>query len=122
MIKKLVFVIMFILVTLLLGSLFGIQHMNEELGITKPVPLELKESEAAGVPSEPEVISAKKEQPADPKSQLVEKRQKAEDVGRFNFFSELGTGVAEGANRISRMALTQVMTFVHEVLNGESSE
>ncbi|PAM93518.1 hypothetical protein B4N84_17505, partial [Flavobacterium sp. IR1] len=61
-------------------------------------------------------------QPVDSKSQLVEKRQKAEDVGRFNFFSELGTGVAEGANRISRMALTQVMTFVHEVLNGESSE
>ncbi|WP_100372231.1 hypothetical protein [Bacillus sp. FJAT-45037] len=119
MVKKLATVVLMILCTLLLGSLFGVQHMNEELGITTPVPLQLKatsEKQAA----QTDIGPAKDELNVLSKSELKEKRQKVEEVGKFNFFSELGSTVAEGANRLSRTALSQVMSFVHEVLNGES--
>ncbi|MDV2683065.1 hypothetical protein RYX56_01610 [Alkalihalophilus lindianensis] len=119
MIKKLALVMTLIVGTLLLGSLFGVQHMNEELGITKPVPLEIK-TDQSDDSVKPVVQSGATKTQVDAKSELIDKRQKAEDVGRFNFFSELGSNMAEGANRLSRLALSQVMAFVHEVLNGES--
>ncbi len=37
--KKLVVVVALFGLFLLLGALFGVQHMNEELGISQPEPL-----------------------------------------------------------------------------------
>lgn len=101
-------------VFLLLGALFGVQHMNEELGISQPEPLTFEQKQGES----PQLGKVKM---SGNKYELAEKRQRVEDVGRFNFFSEMGSHLAEGVNRGSRAFLSQIMSFVHNVLNGERS-
>ncbi|GAE26943.1 hypothetical protein JCM9140_3053 [Halalkalibacter wakoensis JCM 9140] len=105
--KKLVVKGSFIGIILLLGALFGVQMMNEHLGVSQPVPLQNENNEE---------VKNEIEQPK--KNELVEKRQQVEDVGRFNFFSDLGNHIAGGFNYISRAVLSQIMSFVDNVLNG----
>jgi hypothetical protein len=99
-------------ILLLLGALFGVQLMNEELGISQPIPLQVEKEEAS--PSPTRNVN---EQPMT-KNELVEKRQSVEEVGRFNFFSDLGNHIAAGLNYVSRAVLSQIMSFVDNVLNG----
>ncbi|NEU31638.1 hypothetical protein GN156_12770 [bacterium LRH843] len=108
--RKLVGMIFLVIVLFLLGSFFGVQQMNEDLGISQPVPLPLLDKEDS-VPKQNLVKN----------NELVEKRERIEEVGRFNFFSEMGSSVAEGANQAGRAFLSQIMSFVHNVLNGEKS-
>jgi hypothetical protein len=111
-------------ILLLLGALFGVQQMNEALGISQPVPLliEKKESSPEVKQSTSSKVDSKVEAGPTPKIELVEKRKTAEEVGRFNFFSDMGNYIAEGMNYVSRSLLSQVMSFVNNVLNGESEE
>ncbi|TWI56387.1 hypothetical protein [Halalkalibacter nanhaiisediminis] len=113
--KKLVVMTSFMGVLFLLGALLGVQHMNEELGISQPEPLPIEQKQEEPVQQNQ---TENQNQGAVKKDELVEKKQRVEDVGRFNFFSEMGSSLAEGANRASRAFLSQVMSFVHNVLNG----
>lgn len=98
---------LFILVTLFSGTLLGIQHMQEEMGISHPEPLTYEKEK-----------SDSKNKLRDT-NELAQKKERMEEVGNFNFFSDLGRLVGEGANEVSRTFLSQVMSFVHHVLNGE---
>jgi hypothetical protein len=94
---------------LLLGALFGVQQMNEGLGISQPEPLVVqKQQEVKTV--EPKMSN-----------ELVQKKQTVEEVGRFNFFSDMGNALADGMNYGSRAVLSQIMSFVDNVLNGEKT-
>ncbi|MCM3761531.1 hypothetical protein M3212_12120 [Alkalihalobacillus oceani] len=97
---------------LLLGALAGVQYMNEQLGITQPVPLTVPEN----VPEETEAAA-----PSLSKQELAAKYERVEQVGRLNFFSEMGTSLADGMNKLSRSFLSQIMAFVRQVLNGEEA-
>lgn len=107
--KKLVVVFVSVGLLILLGSLFGVQQMSEELGISQPVPLLIEKEQ-----QEEKATQVKQ-------SELEVKSQKIEETGRFNFFSEMGSDLAKGFNYVSRAMLGQVMTFVHQVLNGEEA-
>ncbi|MBP3951321.1 hypothetical protein [Bacillus suaedae] len=106
--KKLVVIFVSVGLLILLGSLFGVQQMSEELGISQPVPLLIEKEQQ----QEEKATQVKQ-------SELEVKSQKIEETGRFNFFSEMGSDLAKGFNYVSRAMLGQVMTFVHQVLNGE---
>ncbi|MCL7747280.1 hypothetical protein [Halalkalibacter alkaliphilus] len=108
--KKFIVKILVIGLLLFLGALFGVQLMNEELGISHPVPLQVEKEEASAT------INVKEQTIT--KNELVEKRQSVEEVGRFNFFSDLGNHIAAGLNYVSRAVLSQIMSFVDNVLNG----
>ncbi|KHF41918.1 hypothetical protein [Halalkalibacter okhensis] len=108
--KKLMVRISLIGLLLLLGALFGVQLMNEELEITQPIPLQIEQDETSSTAKEVEHQTTTNE--------LVEKRKTVEEVGRFNFFSDLGNHLASGLNSISRAVMSQIMSFVDDVLNG----
>lgn len=105
--KKFVLMTLFLLVTLFSGTLLGIQHMQEEVGLSQPEPL-IYEKEKGDY-----------EKKRENTYELAHKKERMEQVESFNFFSDLGRLVAEGANDASRALLSQVMSFVHHVLNGE---
>ncbi|WP_332690852.1 hypothetical protein [Halalkalibacter lacteus] len=115
--KKLVVRMFVISLLLLLGALFGVQQMNEKLGISQPEPLVvLKKQEGKQIESKKGNELVQKQQ-----NELVEKKQTVEEVGRFNFFSDMGNAIADGMNYGSRAVLSQIMSFVDNVLNGEKT-
>ena len=105
---------------ILLGALFGVQMMNEELGISQPVPLVVEKTENKS--KDARETASESEEDATPEKELVDKRKKQEEVGRFNFFSDMGSHIAEGMNYASRSLLSQVMSFVNNVLNGNGGD
>ncbi len=94
--------------------------MNEELGISQPVPLVVEKNEKKVIDQKTQVNELEIGTPS--KDELAEKRKKVEEVGRFNFFSDMGSYIAEGMNQASRSLLSQVMSFVNHVLNGNEKE
>ncbi|WP_227934902.1 hypothetical protein [Alkalihalobacillus deserti] len=118
--KKLVVRISIISLLLLIGASFGVQVMNEELGISWPVPLIVEETENSSSAEDKAVDKSKIVITS--KIELAEKSQKVEEVGRFNFFSDMGSYLAEGMNYASRSLLSQVMSFVNNVLNGNGGD
>ncbi len=90
--------------------------MNEKLGISQPSQLLIEDSKTKD-PDKSSVSSISKKG-----EDLKQKRQKVEEIGKFNFFSDLGTQLSEGLHALSRAALSQIMSFVHQVLNGERTE
>ncbi|GAE33349.1 hypothetical protein [Halalkalibacter akibai] len=115
--KKLVVRIGVIGILILLGALFGVQQMNEALGISQPVPLLIETKE-----TQPKKEKLEKEESPNTKLELVAKKETVEKVGRFNFFSDMGNSIADGFNFLSRSLLSQVMSFVNNILNGYSSD
>ncbi|MDT8862891.1 hypothetical protein N0O92_22210 [Alkalihalobacillus sp. MEB130] len=107
--KKMVVKVSVIGLLLLLGALFGVQVMNEERGISQPLPLQVEQEERNTASAEVHTVAI---------NELAEKRQTVDDVGRFNFFSDLGNHLAGGLNYVSRAILSQIMSFVDDVLNG----
>ncbi|MCK0471610.1 hypothetical protein [Halalkalibacter sp. APA_J-10(15)] len=91
---------------LLFGILLGVQLVSEELGIDKPIPLEINQIETK---LQNETFE-----------ELVNKGEKVEEIGRFNFFSDLGEGVANGLNKMSRACLSRMVATIH-YLNGKES-
>ncbi|WP_062050023.1 hypothetical protein [Bacillus sp. JCM 19034] len=91
---------------LLFGMLFGIQLVSDELGMFQPVPMEMSISQTDN-----------QEKDDIPYSELVDKANKAGNVGRFNFFSDLGESIANGLNHVSRACLSRMISFIH-YLNG----
>ncbi len=81
--------------------------MNEELGLSEPKPLTLVNKQGENEESKADI------------SELIDKKERIEEVGSFNFFSDLGNFVADHVYEMSRSLLTQLMSFVHHVLNGE---
>ncbi|MET3504859.1 hypothetical protein [Halalkalibacter oceani] len=110
--KRLMIQVSVIGTILLLGALAGVQYMNEQLGISQPVPL-----------SSPEIVAQETavEAPSLSRQELTAKYARVEEVGRLNFFSEMGTSLADGMNKLSRSFLSQVMAFVRQGLNGEEA-
>lgn len=89
---------------ILFGILFGIQLVSEEVGMFQPVPLTIETPQTD-------------HQQDSVYLELVNKADKAGDIGRFNFFSDLGEGIANGLNQISRAGLSRMISFIHH-LNG----
>lgn len=111
-VKRLMIQVIVIGTVLLLGALAGVQYMNEQLGITQPVPLSVPEDVLQENAAEAPSLS---------NQELTAKYERVEEVGRFNFFSEMGTSLADGMNKLSRSFLSQIMAFVRQVLNGEEA-
>ncbi|WP_088102533.1 hypothetical protein [Halalkalibacter urbisdiaboli] len=114
--KRFVAIFISIVLLLFLGSLVGMQHMSEELGLSQPEPLFVQTDGEKVQPEQRPEPSPK------PMEELKQKRQKVEEIGRFNFFSDIGGQLAESLNVASRSLLSQIMTFVHQTLNGEGKQ
>ncbi len=98
---------------LLAGALFGVQQMSEILGISEPEPITI-------LKQKPQKEVAHKQEKEPVIEELKAKQQKANEVERFNFFSELGKKLGEALHQLSRAGLSQLLTLFHDVLNGAS--
>lgn len=105
--KKTIGIGVFLLLLYLFGALSGIQMVNEELGRATVVPLTVEENE---------------EQAEERVLELIEKKEKLAEIGSFNFFSDLGDFIADLAYEASRAVLVKIMSFVHDIINGEPSD
>ncbi|GAE31685.1 hypothetical protein [Halalkalibacter hemicellulosilyticus] len=92
---------------LLFGILLGVQLVSEELGIDKPIPLEMNQIETKLQNESYE--------------EIVDKGEKVEEIGRFNFFSDLGEGIATGLNKLSRACLSRMVSTIYYLNGNEAS-
>ncbi|BAB05060.1 hypothetical protein P4637_02860 [Halalkalibacterium halodurans] len=111
--RQVIFLCVACIVVGLTGALFGVQQMNEHLGLSEPEPLVIEER--------PE----KQREPSDERLQetmeLAEKQERNVETGQFNFFSALGEALANGVNQGTRFVLATLSSWFHDVLNGSRS-
>ncbi|KMK75936.1 hypothetical protein [Alkalihalobacillus pseudalcaliphilus] len=118
--KFLIYTCLFTFV-LAFGLLAGVQYMNEQAGRSTPVPLKNNSEEKSHETHE-------KEQKEETKvgqvtktganEDLLEKRAKREELGSFNFFSDLGEQLSTSFNKGSRVVLESVMGYANQLFTG----
>ncbi|GAF65978.1 hypothetical protein BTS2_2878 [Bacillus sp. TS-2] len=116
--KKMMVVVVLTALTLLLGALSMAQYMNEKAELSVPVPLEWSTKERA---LEAEVKEKDRSQGIPPAQDLIAKKKQTEEIGYYNFFSDIGGQLSESFNTISRSFLASIMSFFEEVLNAEKN-
>ncbi|WP_413380116.1 hypothetical protein [Alkalihalobacillus sp. 1P02AB] len=121
--KKMFGFVLAFLFVLLFGVLAGVQYMNEQAGRSVPVPLNIKtetnESKVATTQT-PSATVTESVQNVNAANDLIEKKERAKEVGNFNFFSDLGGYLSSSFHKMCRSTLEAVMGFVHHMFTGET--
>ncbi|KGA98457.1 hypothetical protein AJ85_02745 [Alkalihalobacillus alcalophilus ATCC 27647 = CGMCC 1.3604] len=111
------------LFVLLFGVLAGVQYMNEQAGRSIPVPLNISTETNVSKESTtqtPSTVVTESRQTVNATNDLIEKKERAKEVGNFNFFSDLGGYLSSSFHKMCRSTLEAVMGFVHHMFTGET--
>ncbi|OLO38866.1 hypothetical protein BTR23_11460 [Alkalihalophilus pseudofirmus] len=122
----------FILTVLLFGIVFGIHHANEGTlslfgkndvvettveATPSPSPGKVEAEPVEQLPIELTNKEQAKDKPEVTTKELLEKQQRATDVGAFNFYSELGSSIGDILEMIVSHTVSAITGLIHGWLN-----